>query len=78
MSMNVRNLISEKAICEVAARHGVSTEEVREEMERAILMTWGTDRKEAMDMQDMLFPEGIPSLCDFVSAIAEEVVRYLP
>ena len=43
MAMESGMAISREAISEVAKRHGVSEEEVRLEMERALLMTWGTE-----------------------------------
>lgn len=71
MAMESGMAISREAISEVAKRHGVSEEEVRLEMERALLMTWGTEDGGAVQIQDEVFPEGLPEPERFISRLAE-------
>lgn len=75
MAMKFGMAISQEAISEVARRNDVSEEEVREEMDRALLMAWGTGDNHAMDVQDCVFPDGMPALEVFIGAIAEALCK---
>ena len=77
MAMKFGTAISQEAISEVAKRHGVPEEEVREEMERALFMAWGTGDSEAVDLQDEVFPEGMPDEEEFISRLAEGLLGLL-
>lgn len=75
MELNMTDFLSRKAISQVAALHGVPESEVREEMDRALLMAWGTGDNRAMDVQDCAFPGGLPTLEVFIGAIAEALCK---
>lgn len=77
MEMNTMNFVSSRAISRVAELHGVPESEVREEMERALSLVWGTGDNNTMDVQDELFPEGMPALETFLDAIAEALSKDL-
>ena len=77
MAMKFETAISQEAISEVAKRHGVPEEEVREEMEKALFMAWGTGDNEAVDLQDEVFPEGMPDAEEFISRLAEGLLGLL-
>ena len=77
MTMKFETAISQEAISEVAKRHGVPEEEVREEMEKALFMAWGTGDNEAVDLQDEVFPEGMPDAEEFISRLAEGLLGLL-
>lgn len=73
MDMQTMELVSQIAISKVAERHGVSEAEIREEMEKALHLAWNNGDDSAMDVQDRMFPEGLPGLDAFISMIAEAV-----
>lgn len=77
MAMKFGTAISQEAISEVAKRHGVPEEEVREEMEKALFMAWGTGDNEAVELQDEVFPEGMPDAEEFISRLAEGLLGLL-
>ena len=77
MAMKFGTAISQEAISEVAKRHGVPEEEVREEMEKALFMAWGTGDNEAVELQDEVFPEGMPDEEEFISRLAEGLLGLL-
>ena len=77
MAMKLGTAISQEAISEVAKRHGVPEEEVREEMEKALFMAWGTGDNEAVELQDEVFPEGMPDEEEFISRLAEGLLGLL-
>lgn len=77
MAMKFETAISQEAISEVAKRHGVPEEEVREEMEKALFMAWGTGDNEAVELQDEVFPEGMPDAEEFISRLAEGLLGLL-
>lgn len=77
MATKFETAISQEAISEVAKRHGVPEEEVREEMEKALFMAWGTGDNEAVDLQDEVFPEGMPDAEEFISRLAEGLLGLL-
>lgn len=77
MAMKFGTAISQEAISEVAKRHGVPEEEVREELEKALFMAWGTGDNEAVDLQDEVFPEGMPDAEEFISRLAEGLLGLL-
>lgn len=77
MAMKFGPAISQEAISEVAKRHGVPEEEVRKEMELALLMAWGTGNNEAVVLQDEVFPEGMPDAEEFISRLAEAILGIL-
>lgn len=60
----------DEIIRRVAERYGVTTDEVRREMQAALDATWagqgGSER-------DVLFPNGKPSLEEFVVTLARNV-----
>ena len=76
MAMKFGPAISQEAISEVAKRHGVPEEEVRKEMELALLMAWGTGNNEAVALQDEV-PEGMPDAEEFISRLAEGILGSL-
>lgn len=75
MECNMNDFLSRKAVSQVAELHGVPESEVREEMDRALLMAWGTGDNHAMDVQDCAFPGGLPTLEVFIGAIAEALCK---
>ncbi len=77
MAMKFGPAISQEAISEVAKRHGVPEEEVRKEVELALLMAWGTGNNEAVALQDEVFPEGMPDAEEFISRLAEGILGNL-
>lgn len=77
MAMKFGPAISQEAISEVAKRHGVPEEEVRKEMELALLMAWGTGNNEAVALQDEVFPVGMPDAEEFISRLAEGILGIL-
>lgn len=60
----------DEIIRKVADRYGVSPEEVRREMQAALDATWAG---EGGPKRDELFPDGKPSLEEFVVALARNV-----
>lgn len=77
MAMKFETAISQEAISEVAKRHGVPEEEVRAEMEKALFMAWGTGDNEVVELQDEVFPEGMPDEEEFISRLAEGLLGLL-
>lgn len=77
MAMKFGPAISQEAIYEVAKRHEVPEEEVRKEMELALLMAWGTGNNEAVVLQNEVFPEGMPDAEEFISRLAEGILGSL-
>lgn len=75
MELNMTDFLSRKAIFQVAELHGVPESEVREELDRALLMAWGNGDNHAMDAQDCVFPGGMPSLEVFIGTIAEALCK---
>lgn len=60
-----------KAIAETARNHGVSEQQVREEMQKALDAAWNTTDEAALKRQRELFPDGKPSLEDFIRKISQ-------
>ena len=77
MAMKFGPAISQEAISEVARLHGVPEEEVRKEMELALLTAWGAGDNEAVVLQDEVFPEGMPDAEEFISRLAEGILGVL-
>lgn len=77
MAMKFGPAISQEAISEVAKRHEVPEEEVRKEMELALLMAWGTGNNEAVVLQNEVFPKGMPDAEEFISRLAEGILGNL-
>lgn len=63
------------AISRTADHYGVSEAEVRQEMQIALDMAWESTDPEVKRMQAELFPEGKPTLEQFIVALADLAKR---
>ncbi len=62
---------AQKAICHTALHYGKSEDEVRQEMQIALDSAWDTSDPEAKRFQTEIFPDGKPSLEEFIAKLAE-------
>lgn len=62
-----------KAIKNTAKNHGVSEQHVREEMQKALDAAWNTNDITALKRQRELFPNGKPTLEEFIRKISQTV-----
>lgn len=70
-SMEFCEMLKAKAvICRVAERQGKSAAEVRREMQKAIDAAWATDDPAVQQRQRELFPEGKPTVEQFMARCA--------
>ena len=60
---------SQKAIRKTASRYDTSENDVRHEMQTALDEAWNTKDPDAKRRQNALFPDGKPSLEEFLSKI---------
>lgn len=60
----------QKAIKKTAKNNGVSEQHVREEMQKALDAAWNTTDKEALKRQQELFPNGKPTLDEFIKKVS--------
>ena len=66
--------IGQAAISAVAKRHGVSREEVRTEIEKALVMAWGREDRNTAQFRDKT---GLPEPEEFISCVAEGILMGL-
>lgn len=74
--MNVKlgdKLRAKAVIRQVAEQQGLSTAEVRREMQLALDEAWATADHGAQQRQHELFPDGKPSLEQFIMTLAGEL-----
>ena len=72
--MNRGNNIDAAAVIRrVAQRHGLSTDDVRREMQAALDEARATADPAAKQRQQELFPDGWPSLEQFIARVAAEL-----
>lgn len=60
----------QKVIKKTAKNNGVSEQHVREEMQKALDATWNTTDEAAMKRQKELFPNGKPTLDEFIQKVS--------
>ena len=60
----------QKAIKKTAKNNGVSEQHVREEMQKALDAAWNTTDEAAMKRQKELFPNGKPTLDEFIQKVS--------
>ena len=65
---------SQKVIKKTAKNNGVSEQHVRQEMQKALDAAWNTTDEAAMKRQKELFPNGKPTLDEFVGKISQIIV----
>ncbi len=63
---------SEKAIKKTAMNHSTSEQNVRDEMQKAIDVAWDTKDELALKRQKELFPNGKPTVEEFISKISKK------
>ena len=61
----------EKAIKRAAKNNGVSEQHVRDEMQKALDAAWNSSDEEALKRQRELFPDGKPTLEEFIRKVAQ-------
>ena len=61
----------EKAIKSAAKNNGVSEQYVRDEMQKALDAAWNSSDEEALKRQRELFPDGKPTLEEFIRRVAK-------
>lgn len=59
-----------KVIKKTAKNNGVSEQHVREEMQKALDAAWNTTDEAAMKRQKELFPNGKPTLEEFIQKVS--------
>lgn len=64
-----------KSIIETAKQHGVSEQHVRDEMQKAIDAAWNTDDEQALKRQKELFPNGKPTVEEFIAVISQKATE---
>ena len=57
----------------IAAQHGVSVDEVVREMQDTIDVTWNNPEPTARKKQDALFPNGKPSIEEFIRVVTKQI-----
>lgn len=62
-----------KIIKKVARQHGVSESHVRAEMQRALDEAWESDNPITKQRQRELFPDGKPSVEEFILTVARQI-----
>lgn len=67
------NIKSRIGIHKTTGRHELTEDEVRREMELALDEAWKTTDPATKRRQDELFPEGKPSLEEFITQIAKRI-----
>lgn len=60
----------QKVIKKTAKNNGVSEQHVREEMQKALDAAWNTTDEAAMKRQKELFPNGKPTLEEFIQKVS--------
>lgn len=60
----------QKVIKKTAKNNGVSEQHVREEMQKALDAAWNTTDEAAMKRQKELFPNGKPTLDEFIQKVS--------
>lgn len=63
----------QKVIKKTAKNNGVSEQHVREEMQKALDAAWNTTDEAAMKRQKELFPNGKPTLEEFIQKVSRMV-----
>lgn len=63
----------QKVIKKTAKNNGVSEQHVREEMQKALDAAWNTTDEAAMKRQKELFPNGKPTLDEFIQKVSRMV-----
>lgn len=61
------------AVGETASRFGETTDHVRQDMQAALDAAWDTDDLAAMKLQREFFPDGKPTLEQFIVIIAKYI-----
>jgi len=64
---------SNKLLKMIAAQHGVSVDEVLRDMQDAMNATWNNPDPAARRKQQELFPNGKPTLGEFIHVMAKQV-----
>lgn len=54
----------------LAVRHGKTTQEITDEMEKALNAAWNTRDPAIQSLQKELFPQGKPTTEEFINTIA--------
>lgn len=60
-----------RAVKKTARNYGVPEQYVREEMQKALDAAWNTTDEEALRRQRELFPNGKPSLDEFIRKVSQ-------
>ena len=66
------------AIEATAIYFGVTPEEVEKEIEEAIRIAWATDEPKTKAMQNELFPQGQPSIDEFITVFIRHLKETSP
>lgn len=64
-----------KAIKKTAKQYSVSEQHVREEMQKAIDAAWNTKDETALKRQKELFPNGKPTVEEFVTELSKKQLK---
>lgn len=67
----MKNYQIKKSISKVAEKNHLPKDIICDEMQKAIDTAWETKEPEAVKKQQELFPNGKPSVKDFIKKIAE-------
>ena len=62
---------TKNAIKKTAKNNGVSEQHVRDEMQKALDAAWSTTDEEALKRQRELFPDGKPTLEEFIRKVSQ-------
>ena len=60
---------------QIAAQHGISVEEVVREIQAAVDAAWGNPDPAIRARQQQLFPNGKPTVEEFIRTMAKQVER---
>lgn len=60
----------QKAIKKTAINNGVTEQYVRDEMQKALDAAWNTTDEKALKRQQELFPNGKPTLDEFIKKVS--------
>lgn len=74
--MSIRNNIKGKAVIRRTAQHyDMPTAEVRAEIQKCLDDAWNTDDPAVKQAQEKLFPEGKPTMEEFICRVAAAIKR---
>ena len=71
--MKDRKSDSDNIFEQVAAKHGISVEEVVRDMQETLDAAWDSTDEATREKQRKLFPNGKPSIEEFIRTMAKQV-----